>query len=69
MTHRARQFALALAAAAILIVALSMEVWLAIPIVAGVGVFLLSRGQHLGRGTTVAALVLIGSLASSRSAR
>ena len=63
MTNRVRPFALALAAALVLFVALSKEVWVAIPIVAGVGVFLLSRGQRLGRGTTVAALVLVGSIA------
>jgi hypothetical protein len=55
--------AVALAAALVLVVALSKEFWLAIPIVAGVGVYLLSRGQRLGRGTTVAALVLVGSIA------
>ena len=63
MTLRARPFALALAAGLVLFIALSKEFWLAIPIVAGVGVFLLSRGHQLGRGTTVAALVLVASLA------
>jgi hypothetical protein len=63
MTHRARPLALALVAAVVLVIALSKEIWLAIPIVAGVGVYLLSRGNHLGRGATVAALVLVGSIA------
>lgn len=63
MTLRARPFVLALAAALVLLIALSKELWLAIPIVAGVGVFFLSKGQHLGRGTTVAALVLVASIA------
>lgn len=63
MTFRTRPFVLALAAAIVLFIALSKEFWIAIPIVAGVGVYLLSRGQRLGRSTTVAALVLVGSIA------
>jgi len=63
MTYRARPIVLALAAAIVLFVALSKETWVAIPIVAGVGVLLLSRGHHLGRGTTVAALVFVASMA------
>jgi hypothetical protein len=63
MTYRSRPLVLASAAAIVLFVALSKETWVAIPIVAGVGVLLLARGQHLGRGTTVAALVLVGSIA------
>ena len=63
MTFRSRPLVLALAAAIVLFIALSKEFWLAIPIVAAVGVFLLSRGQHLGRGTTVAAIVLVASIA------
>ena len=63
MTFRTRPVVLALAAAIVLIIALSKETWVAIPIVAGVGVFLLSRGHHLGRGTTMAALVFVASIA------
>ena len=63
MTLRMRPIVLALVAALVLIIALSKETWVAIPIVAGVGVFLLSRGNHLGRGTTVAALVFVASIA------
>ena len=63
MTFRTRPVVLALAAAIVLIIALSKETWIAIPIVAGLGVFLLSRGHHLGRGITVAALVFVASLA------
>ena len=63
VTLRSRPLVLALAAAVVLFVALSKETWLAIPIVAGVGVLLLARGNHLGRGPTVAALVLVASLA------
>jgi hypothetical protein len=63
VTLRARPFALALAAVLVLFIALSKEFWVAIPIVAGVGVFLLSRGNHLGRGPTVAALVFVASIA------
>ena len=63
MTFRTRPVVLALAAAIVLIIALSKETWIAIPIVAGLGVVLLSRGHHLGRGTTVAALVFVASIA------
>jgi hypothetical protein len=63
MTYRTRPVVLALAAAFVLIIALSKETWLAIPIVAGVGVLLLARGNHLGRGPTVAALVFVASIA------
>jgi hypothetical protein len=63
MTFRTRPVVLALAAALVLIIALSKETWVAIPLVAGISVFLLSRGRHLGRGTTVAALVFVASLA------
>jgi hypothetical protein len=63
VTLRTRPLVLALAAALVLIIALSKETWIAIPIVAGVGVFLLSRSNHLGRGPTVAALVLVASIA------
>ena len=63
MTFRTRPVVLALVAAIVLIIALSKETWIAIPIVAGLGVFLLSRGQHLRRGTTVAALVFVASIA------
>jgi hypothetical protein len=64
MTYRARPIVLALAAAIVLFIALSKETWVAIPIVAGVGVLLLARGHHLGRGTTAAALVFVASIAS-----
>jgi hypothetical protein len=63
MTNRARPIVLALAAAIVLFIALSKETWVAIPIVAGVGVLLLSRSHHLGRGATVAALAVIASIA------
>lgn len=63
MTLRTRPIVLALVAALILIIALSKETWVAIPIVAGVGVFLMARGNHLGRGPTVAALVFVASIA------
>lgn len=63
MTDRSRPVVLAFAAAFVLIIALSKETWIAIPIVAGVGVFLLARGNHLGRGPTVAALVFVASIA------
>ncbi len=63
MTFRTRPVALGFAAAIVLIIALSKETWIAIPIVAGVGVLLLSRGHHLGHGTTVAALVFVASIA------
>ena len=63
MTYRTRPLGLAIAAVIVLFIALSKETWVAIPIVAGVGVLLLARGRHLGRGPTVAALVLVGSIA------
>ena len=63
MTFRTRPVGLALAAATVLIIALSKETWIAVPIVAGLGVLLLSRGHHLGRGTTVAALIFVASIA------
>jgi len=63
VTYRSRPLVLACAAAIVLFIALSKETWVAIPIVAGVAVFLLARGRNLGRGPTVAALVLVGSVA------
>ena len=63
MTFRTRPVVLALAAAIVLFIALSKETWVAIPIVAGVAVFLLSRGNRLGRGPTVAALAFVASIA------
>ena len=63
MTVRIRPVVVALAAAVVLIIRLSKETWIAIPIVAGVGVFLLARGNHVGRRPTVAALVFVGSIA------
>jgi len=62
MTVRSRPLVLALVAAIVLFVALSKETWVAIPIVAAVGVLLLARRQQLGRGPTVAALVVVGSI-------
>lgn len=63
MTDRSRPLILASIAAIVLFIVVSKEVWIAIPILAGVGVLMLSRSYRLGRGTTVAALVLIASLA------
>ena len=63
MTYRSRPLVLALAAAIVLFIALSKETWVAIPIVAAVVVLLLSRGNHLGRGATVAAVAVVASLA------
>jgi len=63
MTYRTRPIVLALATVIVLFIALSKETWVVIPIVAGVGVLLLARSQHLGRGVTAAALVLVGSIA------
>jgi hypothetical protein len=63
MTYRARPLILALIAAIVLVIALSKEAWIAIPIVAGVGVLTLTRGSNVGRGATVAALVVIASMA------
>jgi hypothetical protein len=63
MTSRLRPLGLAMAAVVVLFIALSKETWVAIPIVAGVGVLLLARAHRLGRGPTVAALVFVASLA------
>jgi hypothetical protein len=63
MTYRTRPLGLAIAAVIVLFIALSKETWVAIPIVAGVGVLVVARGNHLGRGPTVAALVFIASIA------
>lgn len=63
MKYRSRPLFVALAAALVLFIALSKETWIAIPIIAGVGVLLLAKGNHLGRRPTVAALVLVASIA------
>ena len=63
MSHRSRPLILALVAAIVLVIALSKEIWIAIPIVAGVGVLALSRSRRVGGGSTVAALVVIASIA------
>lgn len=62
MTDRSRPLILALVAAIILFIALSKETWVAIPIVAGVGVVLVARARHLDRASTVAALIAIASI-------
>ena len=63
MTARSRPLLLAAAGAIVLFLALSKEIWVAVPIAIGVVVYLLSRSQRLGRGTTIAALGVVASLA------
>jgi hypothetical protein len=63
MTSRSRPLLLALTAALVLVVALSKETWVAVPIVAVIAVLLLARGHRLGRRPTAAALVFVGSIA------
>jgi hypothetical protein len=62
MTYRARPLILALVAAIVLFIVVSKEAWVAIPIVAGVGVVLLARARHLDRASTVVALIAIASI-------
>lgn len=62
MSLRTRTILLATVAAIVLLVALSIESWITVPIVAAIAVTLITRDRELSRRTTVAALGAIGAV-------